>query len=210
MSQHVFRLHSTLELPLEDLNAHLDSLETSDLPPALAAVETTRRNNTLIIQAVAADDEAVSKYTPSAQVKAIVKERRIYLDEDEEPAEPASPMHSTPPRGYGQSGFGDEDGEDGPEERPSELVEYAGIKGELDAVLQNTAFKYEMFEVLRDIARIAESGELTAITCHDGNLEVTRSADGVERDATIEIVTDPRENESTNQTVNWKDNPHIN
>src|SRR6056297_1738575 len=82
MTSRVYRLHSTLELPLEDT---YDFFEDPDLPPEIADIEITRRNNTLIISAVS-DDEELSKYTPTAQLKASVTENRVYeeVPEDEE------------------------------------------------------------------------------------------------------------------------------
>ena len=62
MTSRVYRLHSTLELPLEDV---YDYFEDPELPPEIEDVDITRRNNTLIISAVPGDD-SISKYTPTA------------------------------------------------------------------------------------------------------------------------------------------------
>src|SRR6056297_4228267 len=135
MTGRVFRLHSTLELPLEDVHSYFD--EDPDLPEGIEDVDINRRNNTLIIKAVATD-ESLSKYTPTAQLKASVSENRVYEEE--------------PPRA-GAPRWGEEE-----EEIPSELVEFACFKGDRETVLQNTALQYPMFLVLTEIAKISEKG----------------------------------------------------
>ena len=109
MTNCVFQLHSTLELPLEDVH---EFLEDPDLPENVESIDFTRRNNTLIVRAVAADD-SISKYTPTAQLKASVTENRVYeeLPEEEQPPHPGGPQ------------WGGGPGED-EEPPPSELVEY--------------------------------------------------------------------------------------
>ncbi len=98
MTSRVFRLHSTLELPLEDVHEYF---EDPDLPVEIADVDITRRNNTLIVSAVAAEDN-ISKYTPTAQLKASVTENRVYENEDGEwVEEPPEPEH-----GFGGGGGG--------------------------------------------------------------------------------------------------------
>lgn len=209
MTSRVFRLHSTLELPLDDVHEFFDEVE---LPVEIEDIEITRRNNTLIISAVAAEDN-ISKYTPTAQLKASVTENRVYEDEDGEWVEEL-------PEQEGQS-FGGGNG-DGPswgslgqaqeEEEPeinSKLREYACFKGDRETVLQNTALQYPMFEVLCDLARFAGKGELTAIAAVDDELEAHRIVDGEDRAATIEIIEDPREREAEN-SVKWRDNKFIN
>ncbi|MFC6961765.1 DUF7110 family protein [Halocatena marina] len=199
MTSHVYTLHSTLELPLEDVHSHFDSV---DLPVEIADIEITRRNNTLILSAVAAEDN-ISKYTPTAQLKASVSENRVYLDEEEEDEE--GPFGaSASPSGPQWGAFGQEE----EEERPSELVEYACFKGDRETVLQNTALQYPMFEVLCDLARDAEKGTLTAITAVNGQLEATRIVDGEDRAATIEVREDPHDNTATNG-VDWRSNEFI-
>jgi len=185
MSGRVFRLHSTLELPLEDVHEYL---EDPELPPEIEDITLTRRNNTLIIKAEATD-ESLSKYTPTAQLKASVTETRVYEEE--------------PPRAGGPS-WGDEE----EEEIPSELVEFACFKGDRETVLQNTAVQYPMFQVLRDIALLSEKGTLTAITEHDDELEATRIVEGEERSATVEVVENPQ-NQSGASGVDWRDNEFI-
>jgi hypothetical protein len=213
MTSHVYTLHSTLELPLEDVHDHFDD---ADLPVEIEDVEITRRNNTLILRAVAAEDN-ISKYTPTAQLKASITENRVYLDEDEEeedtgPFGAASTSTSTSTSAGGSGGgaggpqwgaFGEQE----EEERPSELVEYACFKGDRETVLQNTALQYPMFEVLCDVARIAEKGTLTAITAVDGELRATRIVDGEDRAATIEVHEDPRE--AGENGVDWRNNEFI-
>ncbi len=65
-----------------------------------------------------------------------------------------------------------------------------------------------MFLVLRNLALTAEKGSLTAITANDGELMATRIVDGEERAASVDVIEDPRENESENG-VNWRDNEFI-
>lgn len=199
MTSHVYTLHSTLELPLEDVHSHF---ETVSLPVEITDIEITRRNNTLILSAISAEDN-ISKYTPTAQLKASVSENRVYLDEEEEDT---GPFGNASPSGGPQWGtFGQQEEQ---EERPSELVEYACFKGDRETVLQNTALQYPMFEVLCDLARNAEKGTLTAITAVDDQLEATRIVDGEDRPATIEVREDPRDSDATNG-VDWRSNEFI-
>ncbi len=186
-SRHVYRLHSTLELPLEDLRDHIE--ETS-YPDGVTDVEITRRNNTLILKAVA-EDQSVSKYTPSAQLKASVTENRVYEEDPDERR--------------GSFSWADEE----EEEIESELVEFAAFKGDRETVLQNSLLQYEMFLVLCDIAEQAEKGTLTAISVHDGELEATRIVDGEPRPADVEVVEGPRDRDGSQGGVNWRDNEFI-
>ncbi|MHB9288271.1 hypothetical protein ACKVMT_14680 [Halobacteriales archaeon Cl-PHB] len=194
MSSRVYRLHSTLELPLEDLYEYF---ENPDLPPEVADVDITRRNNTLIISAVPAED-GISKYTPTAQLKASVTENRVY---EEDPEEMEGPGPS--PGGGPQWGALEEE-----EEIESELVEYACFKGDRETVLQNSALQYPMFEVLVGVAGEAEKGTLTAIAATDGELEAVQIVDGDERPATIAVTEEPRD-EDAEGGVNWRDNKFI-
>ncbi|MEZ3143450.1 hypothetical protein [Halobaculum sp. MBLA0143] len=187
MSGRVYRLHSTLELPLEDVHDHFDS--DPELPPGVADVDVSRRNNTLILQAVAEDDNDISKYTPTAQLKASVSETRVY---EEEPPKPGG-------------GWMQEE----EEEIPSELVEFACFKGDRETVLQNTALQYPMFLVLRDIALLSEKGTLTAITEDDGELRATRIVEGENRPANVEVVESPANGEGEGSGVDWRDNDFI-
>ena len=186
-TSHVYRLHSTLELPLEELHDHLD---TASYPEGITDVELTRRNNTLILKAVA-EDESVSKYTPTAQLKASVTENRVYEEDPDER----------------RNAFRWEDDEE--EEIESELVEYAAFKGDRETVLQNSLLQYKMFLVLCAIAEISEKGTLTAISEHDGTLEATRIVDGEIRPADVEVVEGPRESTGSQGGVNWRDNKFI-
>ncbi|MFB6303903.1 MAG: hypothetical protein ABEH47_01955 [Haloferacaceae archaeon] len=186
MSGRVYRLHSTLELPLEDVRDHFAN--DPDLPPEIETVTVTRRNNTLILKSVAAEDE-LSKYTPTAQLKASVTENRVY---EEEPPHAGGPWAS----------------EEEEEEIPSELVEFACFKGDRETVLQNSALQYPMFLVLLDIARMAEKGTLTAITESDGELEATRIVEGEERPASVEVVESPAGG-AGNSGVDWRNNEFI-
>ncbi len=199
MTSRVYRLHSTLELPLEDT---YDFFEEAEFPPEIDDVDITRRNNTLIISAVS-DDESISKYTPTAQLKASVTENRVYeeVPEDEEGPGPGGPGGS--PGGPQWGALEEEE-----EEIPSELVEYACFKGDRETVLQNTALQYPMFQVLCEVARNAEKGTLTAIACVDEDLEAVRIVDGEDRPATINVVEEPRDEDAA-EGVNWRDNKFI-
>jgi hypothetical protein len=179
----VFRLHSTLEIPLDELHEYFE--EDHQFPEGIEDIELERRNNTLVLRAVTAD-ESVSKYTPTAQLKATVSEVRI----TEEPERPQ----------WGRA-------EEEEEEIPSELVEMAGFKGDREAVLQNTALQYEMFLVLCDLAELAERGEMTAITEVEGQLRATRYVEGEARPASVEVVEDPSAADS--ESVDWRSNQYI-
>jgi hypothetical protein len=198
MTSRVYRLHSTLELPLEDV---YDYFEDPDLPPEVGDIDITRRNNTLIISAVPADD-SLSKYTPTAQLKASVTENRVY-EEDPEEREPGGPP-SRPGGGSPQWGTFEEE----EEEIESELVEYACFKGDRETVLQNTALQYPMFQVLCEVAIRAEKGALTAIAATDEELEAVRIVDGERKPASITVTEDPSDEEGENG-VNWRDNKFI-
>ncbi|MFC7068228.1 DUF7110 family protein [Halobaculum lipolyticum] len=185
MTGRVYRLHSTLELPLEELQDYLAS--DPELPEGVEDVDLTRRNNTLILKAVS-NDESIGKYTPTAQLKASVSETRVYEEE--------------PPRTGG--GWMQEE----EEEIPSELVEFACFKGDRETVLQNTALQYPMFLVLREIALQSEKGTLTAITEIDGQLVAHRIVEGEERPASVEVVETPNR-DGEKGGVEWRDNKFI-
>ncbi len=199
MTSRVYRLHSTLELPLEDL---YDFFEDPDLPPEIADIDITRRNNTLIISAEAVDD-SISKYTPTAQLKASVTENRVYEEEEEE-------RRGGPPSGAASTGGSPQWGSFQEEVEPpeSELVEYACFKGDRETVLQNTALQYPMFEVLCQVATHAEKGALTAIVAVEEDLEAVRIVDGERRPASLTVTDDPGDEDSQNG-VNWRDNEFI-
>ena len=187
----VYQLHSTIELPLEDV---YEAIDTIDFPPGVADIEITRRNNTLILSAVAAD-ESLSKYTPTAQLKASISETRVYEEDPEEVRR----------RQGGWGGLED----DPVEEIESELVEYAGFKGDRETVLQNSTLRYEMFQVLCQIATRAEKGTLTAITAADGQLVSHQIVDGDERPCSVEVVEGPGGEEEGQGGVDWRDNKFI-
>ena len=194
MTSRVYRLHSTLELPLEDVHEYFDDPE---LPDGVEDIEITRRNNTLIISAVPADD-SISKYTPTAQLKASVTENRVYEEEPED-------EQGRPPRSGGGPQWGALEEE---EEIESELVEYACFKGDRETVLQNTALQYEMFEVLCSVAERAEKGTLTAVAADDEDIEAVRIVDGEHVPASVTVAEDPGE-DSENGGVDWRDNEFI-
>ncbi|MFP4591478.1 MAG: hypothetical protein ACLFM8_08475, partial [Halobacteriales archaeon] len=187
----VFRVHSTLELPLEDVH---EFLEEVDLPEGIADIDLTRRNNTLILKAVPTD-ETISKYTPAAQLKATVTENRVYVDEEhggyKRELDPAPTW-----------GMPEDEEDEGPE---SILVEYAAFKGDRETVLQNSTLQYEMFQVLEAIALIAERGTLTAVTANEGELVATRIVDGEAQPCKLEVVEEPGEAERTQTAVDWRD-----
>lgn len=189
----VFRVHSTLELRLEDVHDFLDEIEP---PEGIDDIEVTRRNNTLILRAVPTD-ESISKYTPAAQLKATITENRVYLNDDGEFVRELEPSPS----------WGGQEEEE--EEIESKLIEYAAFKGDRETVLQNSTLQYEMFEVLTGIASCAERGTLTAITATDGQLVATRIVDGEEQPSKIEVVDEPGEAEQAHSAVDWRDNQFI-
>lgn len=204
MTYQVYRIRSTVELPLEDLN---EFIENADFPPGIKDVNVTRRNNTLILKAVPAKNN-FSKYTPPAQLKASIREKRVYETEDGE-------WKDTLPENVGNSrpGWGNYNGqateEEEEEEVVSKLMEYAGFKGDRETVLQNTELRYPMFQVLCDLARYAGKGSLAAITADNDKLEATRIIDGEDRAVTIEIVEDPS-GEASDDSVDWRNNKFIN
>ena len=186
MTGHVYQLSASFELPLEDLEAYL---EDPVLPSEVEALEVTRRNNILLVKSVAAD-KTMSKYTPTAQLKGSVEEKRVYEEE---------PPHR------GRWNPGEEE-----EEIPSELVTMVSFSGDREAVLQNSALRYPMFGVLCDIATLDTEGSLTAITAEDDSLEATKIIDGEPRPATIEVVEDTTNDSPDEESgVNWRGNPYI-
>jgi len=193
MTSRVYRLHSTLELPLEDVH---EFFEDPDLPEGIADIDITRRNNTLIISAVP-DDDSISKYTPTAQLKASVTENRVYEEDPDEG--PGGPSRNGGP----QWGALEEE-----EEIESELVEYACFKGDRETVLQNTALQYPMFEVLCEIALRAEKGTLTAVAATEDDIEAVRIVDGERRPASVTVAEDPGE-AGEDDGVDWRNNEFI-
>jgi len=157
----VFRLHSTLEVPLEELIGCLEG--DPELPEAVADLEYERRENSLVVRAIPEADGSAS----TAELEATVSEVRI----TEEPERPQ----------WGQT---DED-------PPSELVEMAGFNGDQGTILPEATLQYELFLVLCSIAELAERGELTAIVDVDGELRAVHYVDGERRPAGVEVVEDP-------------------
>jgi len=185
MANEVYRLRASFEVPLEQVYDFLDGYG----PPAdIDSIDAERRGTKLLLTADA--DRDASNYTPTALLKASVKERRLY--ETDEGWSRESPQHE---------GFGDEEVE-------TKTVEYACFKGDRETVLQNTALRYPMFRVLADIARDAGTGELTAIAVVDGELAATRIVEGEQRPATVEVV-DPNEGRSETNASGWRDNSLI-
>jgi hypothetical protein len=66
-----------------------------------------------------------------------------------------------------------------------------------------------MFLVLRDIARMAEKGTLTAIVEEDDELKATRIVEGEDRPASVEVVENPSQSQAEKNGVNWRDNQFI-
>lgn len=184
----VYTLRSNISLPLDEVYDFFDEV---DLPPEIEDIQIERRNNRLLISSVASD-KSLSKYTPTAQLKAKVFEKRVY----EEPPEDHQPYASRGP-----------DEEEEP--IPSELIEYARFAGRGDEVLRNSAIQYPMFTVLKELAEQAEEGELTAISAVDGELEATRVVDGDDRPATVEVVEEQTESEEGSTGVDWRENEYI-
>jgi hypothetical protein len=183
----VYRVHSTIEL---ELDAVYDYFDEAELPDEIAEVEVERRNNTLFVSSIAASDD-IPRYTPTAQLKATVFEKRVYED---------------PPESHGPGGMSTFALED-EEELESELIEFAGFKGKEDEVLVHTALRYPMFEVLCELARRAERGMLSAITAVDGELRAVRIVDGEERPAVVQVTETTSEGET--RGVDWRDNRYI-
>lgn len=179
MIDNVYRVHSTLEVPYDRLEAYL---EDPTLPPEIARLETERRGNQLFIEGVPAEESSVGKYTPTARLRATITDTRIYEHEGERfRTEPATAEDESP---------------------PSSLVTFANFKGRLGTVLKNTALRGPMFVVLRDVAALADQGRLTAIVEVDGELEAVCVDAGEEIPATVEVVDEERETEHAD-TRDW-------
>jgi len=191
MTKRVYRLDSGFELRLEEVYDYFDGYE---LPQGIDDVTLERRGNKLIVAAVGTE-EATPKYTPAAQLKADVTERRMYKTDDSWSKE--TPEQN--PRGAPQ-----ELSEEDPE---TKLVEFACFKGDRETVLQNTDLQHEMFEVLCDLAEHADEGELTAVVAVGDELRATRIVEGERRKACVEVI-DEQEGCPDN-TSNWRDNSLI-
>lgn len=181
----VFRVHSTVELPLEAVYEHF---EDATLPPEIADVELTRRSNTLFVRSIPVDED-VPQYTPTAELRASVYEKRV----ERTPAQ------------FGEVG---PRWEPDPDDTPAtEVVEYAGFKGRDEDVLLHTELRYPMSEVLRGLALVAERGRLSAITAVDGELLPVLVIDGEERSADVQVVDVTADEPSAG--VRWQDNRYI-
>ena len=183
MENKVYYLHSTLEIPLLEVEDYIKSLNP---PDGLNSADIKRRSNTLIISAVVEDSE-LGKYTPTAVIKGTVTELKIMKELTEEEIEALDPD----------------------QERPMDIVEIATFKGELDAILQNTAFQYQMFQVLCGIAERGSKGSLEAIFIEEDQLEVVKITEGEIKPAIIKIAEE-RSDVNTESAVNWRDNKYIN
>lgn len=162
----VYRVHSTVEVPYEDLKAYLES---PDLPPEIERLETTRQGNQVFLESVAADD-SLGKYTPTATLRATVTDARVYEYEGARSrTEPSTPDDTSP---------------------SSSVVTFANFKGRLGTVIKNTALRGPMFTVLRDIAHLADRGNLTAVVAENGSLDAVSIRDGEETPATVEVTED--------------------
>lgn len=176
----VYRVHSTVEVPYEDLQTYL---EEPELPAGIERLDVTRRGNQLFIESVSADN-SVGKYTPTATLRATITDTRIYeYDGVRSRTEPSTPDDTEP---------------------SSSVETFANFKGRLGTVIKNRALRGEMFAVLYDVAGLADRGGLTAIVARDGVLEGVSVVDGEPVPAIIE-VTDSEEQEMTADTPNWQD-----
>jgi hypothetical protein len=189
MTAHVYHLHSTVELPLETVD---EFFEDPPLPDDIEDIEITRRNNTLIIRAVAPEG-SVEKYTPTAQIKGTVTETRV----PDEEADPIVPDDA--PDWGGEVEM----------EQPTKVIELAAFKGDRESILQNTALQYPMFQVLCDLARQSESGTLSAIVGEEDELIATRIVDGEDRPASVQIVEERTAEQAAGRGVEWRDNQYI-
>lgn len=191
MTKRVYRLDSGFELRLEEVYSYFDGYE---LPQGIEDVTLERRGNKLIVAAVGTEGDT-PKYTPAAQLKADVTERRMY--ETDEGWSRETPEQN--PRGAAQ--------ELSEEETETKLVEFACFKGDRETVLQNTDLQYEMFEVLCDLALHAGEGELTAVVAVDGELRAERIVEGERRKACLEVIDESEG--CPDNTSNWRDNSLI-
>lgn len=202
MAHHIYSIDSSFELEFDNVNQFFQEYE---LPDGVADIEFKQRNNTLLIAAVP-DNGTVPEYTPTAQLKGVIEERLLYKTPDGWSREP------------NQAGEGDGDSRwsnynnnaaartEPDEDMDTKVVEIVSFKGDGENVLQNSALRYEMFQVLQDLATSGE-GTFTAVYGVDGDLKVTHIVDGEERPATIEINIGS-EKEPSN-TGNWRNNRFI-
>lgn len=160
----VYRVHSTVEVSYDDLEGYL---ENPDLPSEIDHLTSTERGNQVFIESVPADD-SIGKYTPTATLRATVTEARVYeYDGVRSRTEPSTPDDEPP---------------------PSTVETFANFKGRAGTVIKNTALRAPMFEVLEDIAFLADRGGLTAIVDRDNSLTAIAVEDGNEVPASVDIV----------------------
>lgn len=197
MTACVYRLDSALELPVSELREFLGEYE---LPSGVKDVNVKRRNNTLLLEAVPGSAE-VPKYTPAAQLKASVREKQFYKDDD-------GGWIDKPPHTQGDGGARWSQQDAAVEDEPVEtkMREVACFRGDRDGVLQNTALQYQMFQVLRDLASKAE-GTLTAVYGVDGELHAVHVVDGEERPARVKV--DSGGDREPENTAGWRNNRFI-
>jgi len=176
---HVYRVHSTIEVPYEELERYL---EGPTLPEGIERLDVTRRGNQLFVESVATDN-SVGKYTPTATLRATVTDTRVYEYQGvRSRTEPSTPDDT----------------------EPSSTVEtFANFKGRLGTVIKNRALRGEMFAVLHDIAGLADRGRLTAIVSRNGSLEAVSIKDGEEVPAIVE-VTDSEDQQMAADAPNWQ------
>lgn len=189
MTDRVYRLDSGFELRLEDVYSYFEGYEP---PDGVEEIELERRGNKLIVGAIGIDGSGTSKYSPTARLKADVTERRLYETDEGWSRTPPEKSRAGSPQDRSS------------EEPESKLVEFACFKGDRDTVLQNTDLQYQMFEVLCDLAKHADRGDLTAVVAVDGKLSATRIVDGEERTAFVEVVEEKQR--SPDNTSDWRNN----
>jgi len=192
MTARLYQLDTNFELRLDDV---CEFFEDYDPPAEIEEATVERKGNKLIVNAVGTDSSSTSRYSPTARLKASVKERRMYETEDGWAREP--PKKKT-------TGFDDED------EVESEVFEYVCFRGGVDTVLQNSDLQYSMFRVLCDLAEESENGNLTAVVGKEDKLSATRIVDGEECDASVEVVEKASEGSGKNEsTSDWRNNKYI-
>ena len=92
MENKVYYLHSTLEIPLLEVEDYIKNLES---PEGLDSADMKRRSNTLIITAVVEDSD-LGKYTPTAVIKGTVTELKVMKELTEEEIEALEPDQERP------------------------------------------------------------------------------------------------------------------
>lgn len=184
MPRHIHHIDSSVEIHRETFDELLDTIE---LPTEIKSLTVNQRNNTLFIESEP-DTDNLSPYTPTCQLRATVREKRVKPEREiNEP--PWSDPEDDEPQG--------------------ELVEIVCFKGDCETVLQNTALRGPMFDILTTIAEHAESGDLSAIYCDGEQLASLLISDGCRRDSSAEVVCQELEDEDESSDVNWTENDYI-